>query len=146
MKDEFLKGLQSGVNLANEDKFDEAITKIELSFPYATRTVLAVSSDTNFRKEILPSYKSNRKVKPVVLKQLREFVISQRTGVLKKSVLLFSRLATFSSDTPCLSDNSWKRWNNVADGPGGEEQRFFSPFPPSRRHRFKAMNSYAAYP
>ena len=37
MKDEFLKGLQSGVNLANEDKFDEAITKfdplIELHHP-----------------------------------------------------------------------------------------------------------------
>ena len=29
MKDEFLKGLQSGVNLANEDKFDEAIAKFD---------------------------------------------------------------------------------------------------------------------
>lgn len=29
MKDEFLKGLQSGVNLANEDKFDEAVAKFD---------------------------------------------------------------------------------------------------------------------
>ena len=29
MKDEFLKALQSGVNLANEDKFDEAVSKLD---------------------------------------------------------------------------------------------------------------------
>lgn len=45
--------------------------------------VIALTDSKNFRKDVLPSYKSNRKDKrkPLALKELREYVIKKHNGV-----------------------------------------------------------------
>ena len=46
--------------------------------------VVALTDSKNFRKDVLPSYKSNRKDKrkPLALKELREYVIKKHRGVI----------------------------------------------------------------
>jgi DNA polymerase-1 len=45
----------------------------------ADQIAIALSDDANFRKELLPSYKSNRKAsrKPVIVRQVREYLVTQ---------------------------------------------------------------------
>ncbi|MFN4278315.1 MAG: hypothetical protein ACK4FJ_18635 [Ferrovibrio sp.] len=45
----------------------------------ADQIAIALTDDANFRKELLPSYKSNRKNsrKPVILRQVREYLVTQ---------------------------------------------------------------------
>lgn len=40
----------------------------------AKRVIYCLSDDKNFRKEILPTYKGNRRVKPVLLPQIRDWI------------------------------------------------------------------------
>jgi DNA polymerase-1 len=50
--------------------------------------VIALTDSNNFRKDVLPSYKSNRKDKrkPLTLKALREYVIEKHNGVVWKNL------------------------------------------------------------
>jgi DNA polymerase-1 len=50
--------------------------------------VIALTDSSNFRKDVLPSYKSNRKDKrkPITLKALREYVLEKHNGVVWKNL------------------------------------------------------------
>ena len=57
--------------------FSQAIREIQNSFNEDFKSILCFTGDTNFRKELLPEYKANRKKtrKPIVLKPLKEWAI-----------------------------------------------------------------------
>jgi len=61
---------------------DDGIHKL-LENLEADNYVVALTDSHNFRKDVLPSYKDNRKNvrKPMVLKQLREYVMEKHNGV-----------------------------------------------------------------
>ena len=50
--------------------------------------VIALTDSSNFRKDVLPSYKSNRKDKrkPITLKALRKYVLEKHNGVVWKNL------------------------------------------------------------
>lgn len=50
--------------------------------------VIALTDSSNFRKDVLPSYKNNRKDKrkPITLKALREYVLEKHNGVVWKNL------------------------------------------------------------
>lgn len=69
-----------GVVSVSTDPIEEAILTMQhevdeyMTHLHATRLVWCLSDDTNFRKTILPTYKANRKVKPVLVAPLKEWV------------------------------------------------------------------------
>lgn len=50
--------------------------------------IVALTDKNNFRKDVLPSYKDNRKAKrkPMVLKHLREYVMEKHNGVIYPNI------------------------------------------------------------
>lgn len=72
--DEDLWTLHSDIGEASRE-FDRRISDLLEHFPGA-RVIIALSSRTNWRKDVLPTYKSNRKAvrKPLVWKPLRDYV------------------------------------------------------------------------
>lgn len=70
-----------------EQKFDEKITAIQVATG-ADKVVLAFTDDVNWRKSVLPTYKSNRAAtrKPMHLKHLKERAMDQYESFLRPTL------------------------------------------------------------
>jgi len=66
---------------------DDTITDLKHDLG-ADSYVVALTDTTNFRKDVLPSYKDNRKQrrKPMVLNALRDYVLEKHKGVIFKGL------------------------------------------------------------
>ena len=73
---------------AVKDAIDGEIASLIESLNATDYKLCLTDSDQNFRKSILPSYKSNRAgvKKPLVLKTIREWLISERNAYLKPTL------------------------------------------------------------
>lgn len=78
--------LHSDENICKSD-VDFVLEDLGASFE-ADDYVVALTDSNNFRKDVLPSYKSNRKDKrkPLAYKALREYVIKKHNGVVWKNL------------------------------------------------------------
>ena len=70
-----------------KQQFDAVIDDLGSNFS-ADDYVVALSDKNNFRKDILPTYKSNRnaKRKPLVLKAMRQHIMDKHNGVMWKNL------------------------------------------------------------
>ena len=70
------------------DVFREEVSTIRRAFPDDFEFLLCYSSDSNFRKLLLPSYKANRKKtrKPIVFKPLKEWAFKAYPTLVKPNI------------------------------------------------------------
>src|SRR5690242_11750802 len=75
--------ISRGANLdqAYED-FRETIGQLMDTFD-TEYVKIALTGTTNFRKDILPAYKSKRGVKPICLQPLKDKIVAEFDGVIK---------------------------------------------------------------
>lgn len=98
-----------------ERSFDRLLEKIAEAVE-ATDVILAISDDANWRKEVLPTYKSNRSDtrKPMLLKHLKERCLSEFTAF-KRSRLegddclgILATMGKYQNPVICSLDKDFK--------------------------------------
>lgn len=69
-----------------EKGFDHALDKVMTTLKGDDFKLCLTDSDGNFRKSVLPTYKSGRSKKPLVLKRFKEYLIEERQAYFKPTL------------------------------------------------------------